>query len=130
MNTSQRGNMAEAAIILALTRIGRQVLIPFGDGCKFDLAYIDEDNKLIRVQCKTARYKFGCIHFNTATQTRGGKRVDYAGEADMFGVYYEPLDQCYLFPVIGAAKASQALRIEPSKNNQAQGVLWAKEYTI
>ena len=87
---------------------------------------------------KTARYveKWGCLEFNTAiTYARvGGKphiMKGYRGEADYFGVYSPEMNKTYLVPVGDVPMCSKAiLRLYPTKNNQAKGVRWAKDYEI
>jgi PD-(D/E)XK endonuclease len=88
-----------------LIQVGHQCLIPWGHDHRYDIA-IDDDGKLVRIQCKTARYieKSGCLQFNTAiTYARvGGKphiRKGYKGEADYFGVYSPDTGKVYLVPI-------------------------------
>lgn len=92
-NTSKKGEITEAMVLAKLIQLGYKCLIPWGHDHRYDIA-IDDDGKLLRIQCKTARYieAQGCIEFNTAiTYARvGGKphlRKGYEGEADYFGVY-------------------------------------------
>src|SRR5579864_4594131 len=48
------GNRTEGKVFAALADAGYQVLLPFGSGCRYDLAF--DDHRLIkRVQCKTGQ---------------------------------------------------------------------------
>lgn len=127
-NTSARGNESAGVILAALLRSGRQVLLPFGDGSPYDLAY-DDDGKLVRVECKTGWCTDGCVIFNVASSQRDTKvRTSYRGRADIFGVYCPELNEVYFVPVEDVGENCARLRITPTKNNQAAGVRWAEDY--
>jgi hypothetical protein len=57
-NTAQRGLVAQTIILARLVELGREVLLPWGDHRRYDLAYYERDanepmiGKLVRVQCK------------------------------------------------------------------------------
>jgi PD-(D/E)XK endonuclease len=136
-NTSKIGEITESLILARLVQLGYECLIPWGHDHRYDIA-IDDDGKLVRIQCKTARYvkKWGCLEFNTAiTYARvGGKphiRKGYQGEADYFGVYSPDSGKGYLVPVDDVPIGSKAkLRLDATKNNQQKGVKWARVYEI
>jgi len=136
-NTSKKGEITESIILARLVQLGYECLVPWGHDHRYDIA-IDDEGKLIRIQCKTARYleTLGCIEFNTAiTYARvGGKphiRKGYKGEADYFGVYSPHTSKVYLIPVDDVPIGSKArLRLDPTKNSQQKGVKWAKDYEI
>ncbi len=136
-NTAKKGEITESIILSKLIQLGYECLIPWGHDHRYDIA-IDDDGKLIRIQCKTARYleKCGCLEFNTAiTYARvGGKphvRKGYKGEADYFGVYSPEMSKVYLVPVDDVPIGSKAmLRLHATKNNQQKGVKWAHDYEI
>ena len=131
INTSATGNHTTAAVLSALLSRGHVVLLPFGDGCRYDLAY-DDNGKLVRVQCKTGRYQNGVVKFNTYSVNGGSKQhKGYTGSVDLYGVYCPLLEKTYLVPVDKVPDCSKGhLRIEPSKNNQQSGVLWAKDFQV
>lgn len=135
-NTSRMGEITESIVLAKLIEIGYECLIPWGHDHRYDIA-IDDDGKLIRIQCKTARYleEIGCIAFNTSiTYARvGGKshiRKGYKGEVDYFGVYSPDTGKVYLVPIEDAPECSMHLRLQPARNNQQKGVKWAKDYEI
>jgi hypothetical protein len=136
-NTSKKGEITESIVLARLVQLGYECLLPWGHDHRYDIE-IDDNGKLVRIQCKTARYveKWGCLEFNTAiTYARvGGKphaRKGYQGEADYFGVYSPDMGEIYLVPVGDVPMCSKAvLRLHPTKNNQAKGVRWAKDYEI
>src|SRR5437660_668666 len=135
-NTEKKGEITECIVLARLVQLGYECLLPWGHDRRYDIA-IDDDGKLVRIQCKTARYLEGkgCIMFNTCiTYARvGGKphiKKDYRGEADYFGVYSPETGKVYLVPVEEVGIDQGCLRVEPTANNQAKGVRWAQDYEI
>jgi hypothetical protein len=131
MHTKQKGDITTAKVMTHLLALGKTVLIPWGDNQRYDLV-IDEGNHFKRVQCKTGRLINGCIAFNTSStgNPNAPYRNSYLGQADLFGVFSPELDKCYLVPVEQVSVVEARLRIEPTKNNQAKGVLWACTFEI
>ena len=135
-NTARKGEITETIVLAKLVELGYECLLPFGHDSRYDIA-IDDDGKLIRVQCKTARYleQRGCIEFNTSiTYARvGGKphiRKGYKGEIEYFGVYSPDTGKVYVVPIEDTPECSMMLRLQPTKNNQEKGVKWAKDYEV
>ena len=48
------GNKTEGKVLAALADAGYQILLPFGSGCRYDLAF-DDHGMIKRVQCKTGQ---------------------------------------------------------------------------
>lgn len=128
-DTSRVGNITEAAVLSTLVDRGYDVLIPFGGGAGYDLAY-DTGKKIVRVQAKTGRLTNGVVKFNTASLGRNGQRTGYAGRADEFGVYCRATGKVYLVPVDKCSANGGWLRIDPTKNNQSSGIMWAADYEV
>jgi hypothetical protein len=129
MKTATKGNEAEAVILAALVRRGLDVLIPFGGGQPYDLV-VDLGDELLKVQCKTAWPGNGCLIFNRRTTDHGQGRRPYFGLADIFGVYFPPTRSVYLVPLDAVAGYRGWLRLEPTRNNQQQGIRYAAEFEI
>jgi hypothetical protein len=98
-----------------------------------------KERQLVRIQCKTARVSSdkGFLKFNTSTASMGGagvwkkRKSGYRGRADWFGVYSPDTGKVYMVSVWEApASFEMRLRLLPSRNNQGQGVKWAKDYEI
>lgn len=123
------GEVSEAQVIAALLRAGKVVLQPFGDSQRYDLV-VDNRGTFIRVQCKTARLKKGCLAFPTCSSQshRGRGKQDYRGQIEFFGVYCRELDKVYFVPVDEVPKTEAALRLKPSKNGQQKGVRLASQF--
>jgi hypothetical protein len=98
METREKGNLTEAKILAAFVDAGYLVLLPFGDGHKYDLV-IDDGQHILRVQCKTGRVRNGCLMFNACSFSgNAGTRKDYKGLADLFAVLNPETGQVYDSP--------------------------------
>jgi PD-(D/E)XK endonuclease len=60
-NPTSKGKTGEAVILAALVKLGKSVLIPWGEE-RYDLA-LDDGGKLVRIQCKTATVAMDCACF-------------------------------------------------------------------
>lgn len=131
MNTKIKGELAEAKILTRLLETGQQVAIPFGDSQRYDLIVIGDDNKAIRVQCKTGWLRNGIIKFKTVSHNPfDWSNKGYLGEADVFMVYCFELDKVYQIDVseVSHYKYCCSLRVDAAKNNQWLNIMWAKNY--
>jgi len=134
LTPSQKGAAAEAAIAAAVIELGLIVLRPLCEGARYDLV-IDLEPELVRIQCKLARQLAGVlsVRLQTCRYTPGGyvKTSYSAHEVDAIVAYSPGLHRCFLIP-IGEAAGRRAihLRLDPTKNNQAQGIKWAREYEL
>lgn len=130
-DTKTRGDACEGIVMAVLLQHGKKVLVPFGENRRYDLA-LDEDGKLVRIQCKSGKLSGGVIRFNTCSTHyhRGGGMVGYRGEADMFGVFCPQNGKIYLVPVQDMPVGKGHLRVEKSKNNQEKKTRLASQYEI
>lgn len=133
MNTKDKGDLTESAVLFALLRAGEKPLLPFGDNQRYDIG-LDRDGILVRVQCKTGKYHSGkgVVEFSTCSSYshRGGKSKGYSGQVDFFGVFCPDLNEVYLVPIEEVGGKMATLRVRPSKNGQLEGVRFASEYKI
>jgi len=132
LTPSQRGAVAEAAIRLAAIELGLVVLLPASEGGRYDLA-IDLEPRLLRVQCKLAQHLAGVLHVRVSTSRytpRGYVRTSYsAEEIDAIGAYSPELRRCFLVPIDEVPnRNAMHLRLDPTKNNQADRIKWARDY--
>jgi hypothetical protein len=132
LTPSQKGAVAEAAITAAAIQIGFVVLRPACEGGRYDLG-IDLDPALLRVQCKLARRIGGVlsVKLQTSRHTPSGYvRTSYsASEIDAVAAYSPHLNRCFLLPIDEVAgRRSIHLRFDPTKNNQAERIKWARDY--
>lgn len=114
----------------AFVERGYDVFTPFGGGQPFDLAVHLDGPRFLRVQCKAAWPKGGCLVFNTRSTDHGRGPQSYRGLADAFGVYFAPLRTVYLVPIDGVADFEGRLRLEPTLNNQRKGIRMAADFEL
>jgi PD-(D/E)XK nuclease superfamily protein len=131
MTTDQKGAIAEACIAAEAIKLGIGVFRPLGDE-RYDLIF-DLRPELLRVQCKWVTLRKGvltvfCVSSRRAAE--GFRRRPYsAEEVDAICAYCLELDRCFLIPIERVAnRPSIGLRVEPSRNNQRQGINWADDF--
>lgn len=130
LNTKQKGNLTEINCISEFIARGINVSIPYGDCARYDFI-IDIDNKLYKIQCKTANeesqgvYKFSCRSCHTRA-TGNSRRTYNESEIDFFCTYIN--NQCYLIPIAEASSNNKTLRFVPTKN--LQNVTYATAYEL
>jgi len=132
LTPSQKGAVAEAAITAMAIELGLTVLRPLCEGRRYDLV-VDLEPRLLRVQCKLARRVDGVLYVCVKTNrcTPGGYvSTSYtADEIDAVGAYSPDLRSCFLIPIAEVAgRRAIHLRLDPARNNQAQGIKWARDY--
>lgn len=86
-------------------------------------------------QCKLAKRTGGvlAIRLQTSRYTPGGYvYTSYsADEIDAVGAYCGELKRCFLLPIADVeGMRGVHLRLDPSGNNQAQGVRWASDFEL
>jgi hypothetical protein len=91
--------------------------------------------ELLRVQCKLARLREGVlsVHLTTCRLTPAGPvRTTYtANQIDAVAVYSPQLHRSFLMPISEVAgRRGIHLRLDPTKNNQAEGIKWARDYEL
>ena len=124
------GNAGEAKVLAALVERGFEVLVPFGEGQPYDLVVHLGRDVFLRVQCKTAWPRQGCVVFNSHSTDHGRGAQSYLGLADVFGVYFPPTGLVYLVPIGAVARFEGRLRIRPTRNNQRRRIREAVNFEI
>ncbi len=132
LSTDRKGNIAEQAITLAALRHGVDVYRPAGEGGRYDLVF-DTGTGLLRVQCKWAPCRGGCVVIRCVSNRRGPDgfvaRPYTAGEMDAVAAYCAEQDACYLVGAsIAAGRRELSLRLEPPRNGQRGAVNWARDF--
>jgi hypothetical protein len=132
LTPSQKGAVAEAAVSAAAIEMGLTVLRPLCDGRRYDLV-IDLEPELLRVQCKLVRQLDGVLVVSLRTcrfTPRGYVRTSYGpDEVDAIAAYSPETRRCFLIPIWETTDRSAIhLRLAPTRNNQAQGVKWARDH--
>jgi PD-(D/E)XK nuclease superfamily protein len=131
LTTNQKGLIAETAVMHECAKLGIPVAQPLGDE-RYDLV-LDLGTALLRVQCKWAA-KPGDVSVVRCRTCRRGReglihRSYRAGEIDAVAAYSPDTERCYLLPAeLSVECADVALRLAPTKNNQAAGIRWARDF--
>ncbi|MGH9782870.1 MAG: group I intron-associated PD-(D/E)XK endonuclease [Terriglobia bacterium] len=131
-NSKSVGDITQSQVMAALLKHGKKVLMPFGDNYRYDLV-VEEDGRFTRIQCKTGKLHRGAIVFAVASSQyhRGGKRQDYRGQIDAFGVFCPDNAKVYIIPIDDLPLVREAkLRLAPPRNAQVKGIRWAAEYEL
>jgi prevent-host-death family protein len=132
--SNDKGNIAEAEIAAAATRLGINVLKPLLEHGRYDLAF-DLGDRILRVQCKWARRAGDVVivHLVGFRYTATGKvRSKYsAEEIDAGAAYCDELDTCYLMPAeMIAGMSGVQLRLAAPKNGQRACLNWARDHEL
>ena len=132
LTPSQKGAVAEAAITTAALELGYTVLRPLCEGRRYDLV-VDLDPRLLRVQCKLARRLDGVLAMDVKTSRytpHGYVSTCYTpDEVDAVAAYSPELACCYLLPIREIlGRRAVYLRLTATKNNQSDGIRWARDY--
>ena len=142
VNQSQRGMLAETAVLNRFVELGYEVLIPWGGYYAYDLAYVkpgrsdvlsSKPPELIRVQVKLARMSTdgSYVEFHTSTKTRARKRMSYEGKVEMFAVYCVETGRVYAVWVDQAPKMKMILRLAKVQvGEERKYIKWAKDYEL
>jgi hypothetical protein len=87
MNTVEKGERTEGAVLGHLVKKGFTVAVPFGGSKRFDLL-VEEDSQFLKAQVKTGRVRKDAVVFNCHSVPNGKVRRLYtAAQVDIFLVY-------------------------------------------
>jgi hypothetical protein len=131
LTTDQKGAVAELAIATRAAQLGIGVWSAYTVE-RYDLIF-DLRPRLLRVQCKWAS-RYGDVAVVRCSRNRRGRhglltRAYSPEEIDAFAAYCADVDECYFLPIEQfLGRRNIQLRLGPTKNNQAHGINWAKDY--
>jgi hypothetical protein len=129
------GDKTTLAVLTVLYALGYDLYLPFGENTRPDLV-VERGAELIRIQIKSGRLRDGAVQFSCCSNyghhpMPAMVRRPYHGEVDAFAVFCRETECVYLIPIDEVKNSSHAsLRVEPTKNNQRDGVRWAADYEI
>ena len=131
LTTNQRGVIAELTIVADAIRLGVGVYRAVDDE-RADLIF-DLHPRLVRVQCKAASCYGDVVvaRLYSARRTADGlrRKLYSEDEVDAFAVHCSETKACYFFEWADLNCRSEVrLRLTPTRNNQAKGVKWARDF--
>ncbi len=127
-----KGDTTEIETLLAFTKLGYSVSLPYSHREKYDLL-VDIEGKVIKVQCKTCTegQNFGTIEIDLRRKTykHGERSFSHyeENEVDYFATTY--LGKCYLLPA-SECNSRKVLRLNPPLNNRETAINWAEDYEL
>lgn len=130
MNTRQRGDAAEAAVLSALTAAGLAVWLPWSQFGACDLMVETPGGQLVRVQVKCGRLRGRCVLANCRSTDHGAGRQSYVGLVDVLAIHVPELRAQFVVPVDEAQGFEVRLRLEATRNGQARRVRYAQDYSL
>lgn len=122
MNSKQKGNIAESAVIAKLISLGYGVSIPFGDNQRYDII-LDLKSKLYKIQIKycgqVCKDYVTCITSSRLNHTTNKTNTTYEQDIDLFIFYIYELNEYLMIPIneIGIQKTIQIRRTLPKTTN-------------
>jgi hypothetical protein len=130
-DTKRIGDISEAHVITAFTKLGYRVLVPLGENQRYDLV-VDDGKKLLRVQVKTGRVRDGVIKYSCSSSHahRGSATRPYFGEIDFLAVYCPQTDKVYILPEQELTATAAHLRVLPTRNNMKKTIRWASDFEL
>ena len=132
LTPSQKGSIAESAIVAAAIKLGIPVFKPVNEGLRYDLIF-ELEGKFVRVQCKWIARRGDAMVVPCISRRRCAdgfvSRPYTSNEIDAFAAYCADIDRCYWIPLscFPSHRAIQ-LRLKATRNNQKAGINWAEEY--
>jgi PD-(D/E)XK endonuclease len=130
-DTKTIGDISEAHVILAMRKLGYDVLLPFGENHRYDLV-IDDGRNLARVQVKTGRVRGGVIRYNCSSTHahRGGTTRPYFGQIEYLAVYCPETGKVYILPEKELTATAAHLRLSAPRNNMRKTIRWASDFEL
>ena len=133
LTTNQKGAIAEAHIAAFAIGLGVGVARPLADE-PYDLIF-DLGDRLMRIQCKWAVRSGEVVLIRCRRCRRGREGLIHRGyehgEIDAVAAYCQELDQAYLLPLeMSVGRAAVQLRFGATRNNQRNGIHWARDYEL
>jgi len=123
MDSQTKGDLAELRIASEFKRLGWDVLIPFGDGHRYDLV-AERDDTYIKSQVKHGTITRDCVEFRCYCSSDGQNSTYTADEIDGFAVYSSVNDDCYWVDVDEANQTKMALNITDNSAKNPASNYW------
>jgi len=131
MNTKEVGEIAVLAVAKKLAERGIKVAFPLGDSARYDLL-LELNGRFARVQVKSSQNKKGVLQvrlWNKSTKRGEVVKKNYLpGQVEALIAYNRSNDSIYILSPTMLRQREVTLRLEPTRNKQTKGILWARDY--
>ena len=129
--TTDKGEMGEAEVIVALKRMGYQFAIPLGHSLPFDLILIaDEGRRMERVQVKYTTSNGRVVKVRCSSHSAWVAYKYSAKLVDWLATYDATTNRVYfVHSCVWDGLAMMNLRLVEPVNGQIEGIRWAKDFT-
>ena len=126
MTTNQKGAIAEAAVVLAATKLGIEIYGPIAEGGRYDLIFVTTVSSSVfnaSGPCVEERSSSFRAFRAVGALMDSFDRPYSASEIDAVAAYCMELDRCYYVPIERVdGHPSIALRLAPARNNQRRRI--------
>jgi hypothetical protein len=131
--TKWKGQIAEVAVISEAVKRGYRVSLPMSEDCPYDLVIerIGRDDHLARVQCKYTESTGAFVLVRCRTSNQSCEIRYTADDVDWIATYDATTQDCYFVPssMLGPfGRTALHLRLAPTRNRQATGIWWARDF--
>jgi len=130
LDTRQRGDFAEAAVLHAMIEAGLLGLKPFGRFGPYDMLIDMPDGRLVRVtgEVRTCPRRLRALQVVQHRSRPGPGRLRRPG--DVCAVHAPTADGVYVLDVAAATTRVTSLRLEPTRSTQHLRVRFATDHTL
>jgi hypothetical protein len=129
MHKKTKGSIAEMVVASSLMKMGWNILFPFGENCRYDLA-AEKDGRFSRVQVKYVTPKDGTLIVNCKSSNNWSVDKYTSKEIDFIAAYNPEGGNVYFIPSSKLNSSCIRLRIAPTKNKQTANVRNAAEFLL
>lgn len=126
MDSQQKGDLAEIKIAAELKRLGWDVLLPFGDGHRYDLV-AERDDEYKKLQVKHGTITRDSVEFRCYCSGEDGNKSYTADEIDGFAVYSSVNDDCYWVDIHEANETKMALNLLDNDAKNPASDFWLSD---
>ena len=128
VNTKEKGDEAELALLIFLKRQGYAVSLPFGENAPYDLIAESPAGNLYRIQVRWTTWKKNVLALSLRMVSKNYHKTLDRSRIDAFGVWDG--EKAYLVPVADTMSCGAvfSMRRTPPANGQSKGIRMAAQY--
>jgi hypothetical protein len=133
LSTTQKGDIAETAILAALTELGHPVSVPLAGATRYD-CIVDLPAGLTRVQIKHGRVTDD--HVEASLKRTNPNHNEYKqsyykpDEIDAFAIHAPKIERSFWIPFDDAPKAKVRIRYRGQPDIDHPSVRWAADHAL